>query len=243
MSGSRELLADGVGVYHATSFPPLVDPVVAPHTLILGTMPGITSHGLSVYYGHASNAFWWIAGEALGFRRGGPHLDKPWPHQFQTKPAKDILAGLIQVSAPILSYREQVEQVTGAGYALWDVVKECNVKNSDDGSIKEATPNDIRGLLTRFPSITKIVFASGKTSAKLFAKLNKDWLKEGNFLIGGGEFSSSSFSTKVTRTTLVPGPGTIELVVPYSVSPAMATVRFSDKRDQWLREVFNVGNS
>eukprot|EP00092_Neocalanus_flemingeri_P072920 GFUD01089858.1.p1 GENE.GFUD01089858.1~~GFUD01089858.1.p1 ORF type:complete len:241 (-),score=54.69 GFUD01089858.1:131-853(-) len=236
MNGTRELLEDSR--YRVSSFDPIVSPVVAPHTLIVGTMPGITSHGLSVYYGHASNVFWWIAGEALGFRRGGPHMEREWPDQFQTKPAKDILSGLFQVSAPILSYQDQVAQLTGAGFALWDVVKECGIKNSDDTSIRDCAPNDIKGLVERHQSITKIVFASGKTSAKLFAKLNKVWLKEGQFKLGGEEFTISTFSTKVLNQSAL--PGAIELVVPFSVSPAAAAVRFCAKRDQWLSAVFNV---
>ena len=236
MNGSRELLQDSR--YKVTSFDPVVDPVVSPHTLIVGTMPGITSHGLSVYYGHASNVFWWIAGEALGFRRGGPHLEREWPNQFQTKPAKDILSGLLQDSAPILSYQEQLEQLTGAGFALWDVVNKCRIKNSDDTSIKDCVPNDIRGLVHQHPTITKIVFASGKTSAKLFAKLNKSWLREGEFMLGGGEFTHSTFSNIVLRPSNL--QGAIQLVVPFSVSPAAAAVRFVAKRDQWLRDVFNL---
>ena len=236
MNGSRELLEDSR--YHVSSFDPVVDPVVAPHTLIVGTMPSITSHGLSVYYGHASNVFWWIAGEALGFRRGGPHWEREWPDQFQTKPAKDILSELLQVSAPILSYQEQLDKLTGAGFALWDVVRDCGIKNSDDTTIKDCTPNDIRGLVEQHPTITKIVLASGKTSAKLFAKLNKTWLKEELFMLGGGQFTLSTFSNKLLKPSA--RPGAVQLVVPFSVSPAAAAVRFADKRDEWLRVVFNV---
>ena len=48
------------------------------------------------------------------------------------------------------------------------MVRECGIKNSDDTAIQDCTPNDIRGLVEQHPTITKIVFASGKTSAKLF---------------------------------------------------------------------------
>ena len=165
-------------------------------------------------------------------------MDRDWPNQFPTKPAKDILAGLDQVSAPILSYQLQVEQLTCAGFALWDVVKECIIKNSDDTSIKDCVPNDIRGMIDQHPSISKIVFANGKASAMLFAKLNKAWLKEGQFSLGGGQFTLSSFSNKVCRPSHL--PGAIQLVVPFSVSPAAAAVRFAAKREEWLRVVFNV---
>ena len=38
-------------------------------------------------------------------------------------------------AADVLSYEQQMEKLTGAGYALWDVIKMAEVKNSDDGSI------------------------------------------------------------------------------------------------------------
>jgi hypothetical protein len=51
------------------SFHALVDPRVPVHTLILGTHPSVKSLEEQEYYGHAMNAFWWIAGDCLGFRR------------------------------------------------------------------------------------------------------------------------------------------------------------------------------
>ena len=68
-------------------------------------MPSLTSHGVGEYYAHASNAFWWIAGAALGFRRGGPGQDRTWPDQFQTKPSKSILAVISgEEVGPVLTY-------------------------------------------------------------------------------------------------------------------------------------------
>lgn len=39
------------------------------HTIMLGTHPSITSLAKVQYFGHPMNAFWWIAGDCLGFRR------------------------------------------------------------------------------------------------------------------------------------------------------------------------------
>ena len=39
------------------------------HTLILGTHPSIASLDRDEMYGHPQNAFWYLAGDALGFRR------------------------------------------------------------------------------------------------------------------------------------------------------------------------------
>ena len=203
-------------------------------------MPSVTSHGISKYYAHASNAFWWIAGEALNFRRGGPHCEKNWPNQFQTKPSKSIIEGLQNTSAPILSYEDQVERLTEAGYALWDVVRECDIRNSDDNSVTNSKPNDIRGFIEKDqPSIRRIVFASGKTSASIFIRLNKKWLMEGNFSLGGGEFTSDVFA-KFVNDSQNCQVNPIQLVVPVSVSPAAASVPFKSKKDHWLSCVFNA---
>jgi len=205
-------------------------------------MPSITSHGVNEYYAHASNAFWWIVGEALGFRRGGPEVECQWPYQFQTKPSQSILQEITQTSSPVLNYQEQVDKLTEAGFALWDIIQECNIKNSDDATVSDSKPNNIRVLIEdKQPSIRRIVFASGKTSAKIFIKLNKSWLKEGNFCLGGGEFTSDVFSSFVGNDdeNNCIGPDSVHLIVPYSVSPAAASVSFKVKKEQWLSCVFN----
>ena len=76
-----------------------------------------------------------LLGEALGFRRGG-RPDKTWPEgQFSSKPAKDILQGLSRgLETPVFTYTEQLDALTCAGYALWDVVKVCSIRNSEDAS-------------------------------------------------------------------------------------------------------------
>ena len=203
-------------------------------------MPSMTSHGISKYYAHASNAFWWIAGEALNFRRGGPNFENDWPYQFQTKPSKSIIDSLQNTSASVLSYEDQVKRLTEAGFALWDVVRECDIRNSDDNSVKNSQPNDVRGFVEKDqPSIRRIVFASGKTSASIFIRMNKKWLQDGNFALGGGEFTSDVFAKFINDSENCQ-VNPIQLVVPVSVSPAAASVPFKTKREQWLSCVFNA---
>ena len=85
--------------FNVESFEPVVGCNKHPHTLLLGTMPSITSHKVSQYYGHPSNAFWWIVGDAFKFRRGGMNMHCKWPFQFGFN--KDGVTPT-KVQAPIL---------------------------------------------------------------------------------------------------------------------------------------------
>ena len=185
----RKRVNIGEKLYKVESFEPLIGKNKKPHTLIVGTMPSITSHGISQYYGHRSNAFWWIVGDALNFRRGGQYMEREWPNQFgfnkDGKPSKvqtPILKALKDTKrfgdggGPILSYEEQVERIHEKGYILWDVLQCAEIINSDDNSIKKEVPNDVLGLLSRFPTLRRIVFASGGKSANLFKISNKNAL-------------------------------------------------------------------
>lgn len=57
--------------------------------------------------------------------------------------------------------------------ALWDVISGCERKNSLDSNLKACTPNDIPGLLKRYPGIEKILFTGAKAE-ELFGRFFKD---------------------------------------------------------------------
>ena len=52
------------------------------------------------------------------------------------------------------------------GIALWDVIYECDIKGSDDASIRNAVPTDISSLL----AATEIerVYVNGKTAKRIY---------------------------------------------------------------------------
>lgn len=52
--------------------------------------------------------------------------------------------------------------------ALWDVLAACDIMGSADGSIRNAVPNDIAGLLKTAPIQT--VFANGQAAASLYRR-------------------------------------------------------------------------
>ena len=69
-----------------------------------------------------------------------------------------------------------MRRLTARGYALWDVVAESDRKGSLDADIKNATFADVQALVARHPSILRICFSSGGTTAKFFRRTHKAWL-------------------------------------------------------------------
>lgn len=54
------------------------------------------------------------------------------------------------------------------GIALWDVLASCDIVGAADGSIKNAVPNDIGGLIKKCPIET--VFTTGKKAHTLYKR-------------------------------------------------------------------------
>ena len=228
--GARTLEKEhGGGGGRTGSFSALYDEaVLAPHTLVLGTQPSNKSIGAGWYFGNDTNCFWHIAGEALGFRRGF--------HQNQSRPNGDVvpaIAKFLTPNLPAVDYAEATGRLTAAGFAVWDFIESSVRKGSLDSDIKEEVTADIGGFVTSHPSIKRIVFATGKGSADKFRKHFGEWLGRGSFRMH--DTALAVFKKTVTCPAL---QGGIELVIPPSVSPAMATMTFGEKRDAWLDLVF-----
>ena len=53
--------------------------------------------------------------------------------------------------------------------ALYDVIYSCDISNSDDSSIRNVTPINIKELLLKFPNINRII-VNGNKAKELFNK-------------------------------------------------------------------------
>ncbi len=203
------------------SFPPLVDPHVKPHTLLLGTQPSDNSLGQGRYFMTNTNAFWHIVGDAFGFRRGfwtGERADAP----------PSIAPHLLHPPSATVGYDEAMRRLTSQGYALWDILASSERKGSLDSAIRSPVFADVEGFVRANPSIRRICFATGKGSADVFRKGNKDWLaRPGAFMVQSGDTLAhgvfakalpSAGAAPATVATAKAGP--IELVILESVSPA-----------------------
>lgn len=110
----------------------------APRILILGSMPGATSLAAERYYAHPANRFW-------------PLMARLFPAEAE------------KLSSP--DYGTRLEGLRSAGVALWDTIGSCERAGSLDSSIRGVTPNDIAGLLARFPTIETVILNGGKSAA------------------------------------------------------------------------------
>ena len=63
-----------MGAEPLRSFPPVASPRA--RVLILGSMPGVRSLQEGRYYAHPQNAFWRIAGRAIGFDPSLPYAER-----------------------------------------------------------------------------------------------------------------------------------------------------------------------
>jgi TDG/mug DNA glycosylase family protein len=217
------------------------------HTLVVGTHPSIVSLAESQYFGHSQNAFWWIAGDCLGFRRASG-ISESTGKTF--KLCDDVRYGTDR----ILNYQDQVLCFSGKGMALWDVVASCHRPGSLDQDISNAKPNEIKHFVCeQFPSVKRIVLANGGTGCKMFLKLFKEWWNDenGDVILVPGENPESlaAFSKYAGRRDKYLDGGSnndsdeggkrvVECISALAVSPAAAKYSYKEKRDHWEKHVY-----
>lgn len=105
--------------------------------LILGSMPGVASLRAHQYYGHPRNHFW------------------------------PILYALLAGRAPDADYGLRLRFALDRRIALWDSIAACVREGSMDARIKYAAPNDIPGLLRRYPQVAAVVCNGAKSYEEL----------------------------------------------------------------------------
>lgn len=234
------------------------DELVEPHTLILGTHPSVSSLRQQKYYGHPMNAFWWIAGDCLGFRRdSGVSKSKSSCNSSRPEGRPYKFASFLKYDGPILPYHEQVQLLTSKGFALWDVVASCQRPGSLDQDIVNEVPNDIRSFCNEHKSIRRIVLSNGASTLKFFGKHFEDWIKTGELQIHDLSNCDNcqprttndkyQLSVKCRRALCAcnspdaKSDDRITLIPALSVSPAAATHSYQEKRDFWERHVYQPG--
>lgn len=223
------------------SYPPV-------HTLILGTHPSIASLDKNEMFGHPLNAFWYIAGDALGFRRSEAISSTT------KKPYKNLHEHLRYDTSQILEYPQQLEQMVSKGFAMWDIVASCEREGSLDTDIEHEVANPIRqfceGREHLGGGIKRIVIANGTTGAKYFVKHFTTWFVDGKLRAANDEMSQRVFKTVMNKARKANGSSfdddidngnLIEVVCLPGVSPAAAKFTYLEKRDAWEKGCYGPG--
>ena len=78
-----------------------------------------------------------------------------------------VLSGITDSQLPV-SIQEKKEFLLSHHIGIWDVIKSCTIKGSDDSSIKNVVPTDIMPII-RNSKITR-VFCNGSTSGKYYKR-------------------------------------------------------------------------
>ena len=111
--------------------------------LILGSLPGQKSLQQQQYYAHPQNQFWRLTGAIIGAELASH------------------------------TYDDRMAALTKAGIGLWDVVGSATRPGSLDSAIRDASANDLAGLVSCLPDLAAIAF-NGATAFRLGAPLLAD---------------------------------------------------------------------
>ena len=122
-------------------FPPNIDEQC--HTLILGSMPGISSLRHQQYYAHPQNRFWPLMFRLLTHRKTVPD-----------------------------EYSQRLQLLLRHHIALWDSIDTCLRSGSLDTAIEQEKGNDFQTFLAAYPHIHTICF-NGQKSYQVFRKNNR----------------------------------------------------------------------
>ena len=237
-STATHIKTEKVEVERTQSFAPQTnaDKSISVHTLVLGTHPSIASLAKERYFGHPQNAFWWIAGDCLGFRRSAgisPSTGKPYK----------LTEYLLEGEDKVIPYEEQMEVFTSKGFALWDIVQSCERKGSLDNDIKDEVPNKIRAFCDEHGTIQRIIMANGAKQCSFFNKYFGQWWLDGELKPGTNERSQKAFKKWINKKNV---PDTkverqIEVYCMPGVSPAAASVSYEKKRKEYQRYCYGPG--
>jgi len=110
--------------------------------LILGTMPSPASREQGFYYSHPRNRFWAVMTAVTGA--------ETCP---QTPEEKRAFA---------LAHR----------FALWDVLRGCEIEGASDASIRQPVPNNLDTVLSVAP--IEAICTTGGTALRLYRQFNRE---------------------------------------------------------------------
>lgn len=118
--------------------------------LILGSFPSVKSRELDFYYMHKQNRFY------------------------------KVLSLIFDEDFYNASIDDKKELLKKHHIALYDVIEECEINNSNDETIKNVKPANIKELIKN--SNISHIFINGSKAKELYIKYNQDLLDKTTFL-------------------------------------------------------------
>ncbi len=100
--------------------------------------------------------------------------------QYYANPRNDfwrVIHG-IWYKEPDTEYEYRQDFLKSHGLALWDVIHECDIRDSDDGSIKNVIVNDFEGFFRDHPSIGHIFLNGNKANREYSKQVNRRLVPE-----------------------------------------------------------------
>ena len=82
-----------------------------------------------------------------------------------------VIAALMGAAVPVTVAEKKMMLLEG-GIAIWDVIDECDIIGSDDSSIKNVVPANIKGLLDK--TGIKRVYGNGAKACQLYDRFIKE---------------------------------------------------------------------
>ena len=82
-----------------------------------------------------------------------------------------VLAGLVGEKVPV-SIEEKKALLLTHGFAIWDVIRTCQIEGSSDSSIRDVEANDIAGLLRNSP--IKRIYGNGDKACQLYNRFCRE---------------------------------------------------------------------
>lgn len=131
------------------------EPVFDRHSrvLVLGSFPSVLSRANAFYYGNPQNRFWRLIAACLG---------APVPPN-EGDPLADGTPATLDASIAAKRF-----MLLDGGVALWDVIESCDIKGSNDASIRNVVPAHIE-LITSNVSIEQVI-CNGSTAGRLYKR-------------------------------------------------------------------------
>lgn len=114
--------------------------------LILGSFPSIETRDAGFFYGHPSNRFWKVLSKVLS--DDFPSISDP---------------SAIKIKQKLLQKHH---------IALWNLVAECDIRNSEDDSIQNERLNDISVIIKN--SSVSHIFINGFNNIQYFHRVCRD---------------------------------------------------------------------